>query len=344
MPRFSLLAVALIALLLTSVSANAQWIPQSSGTNGELRGLSVVSPDVAWASGVRGAVTRTINGGSAWVADTIPGASKLDLRAIAATSTNVAHALSIADSGRVYRTTDGGHTWSQRFMSLRKGTFFDAIRFWDARHGIAVSDPVDGRFVIITTSDGGDSWTGMPSDRMPDALPNEGAFAASGSLLEVQGASDVWFATGGATVARIFHSSDRGKSWTVHDTPIRAGTAAQGIFSVAFRDARHGVIVGGDYTKATLGGRNVALTSDGGSTWALVDSASAPQGFKSAVAYVPGSAGKKLVAVGLNGTHASNDGGMTWTSTDTIPYNSLQLVGKSGYAAGPKGRVAKYSP
>jgi photosystem II stability/assembly factor-like uncharacterized protein len=62
------------------------------------------------------------------------------------------------------------------------------------------------------------------------------------------------------------------------------------------------------------------------------------------VAYVPGSAGKKLVAVGLNGTHVSNDGGMTWASKDTVPYNSLQLVGKSGYAAGPKGRVARYAP
>src|SRR6185369_4229828 len=148
---------------------------------GELRGLSVVSPDVAWASGVRGTVVRTTNGGAKWVADTIPSANKLDLRAIAATSTNVAHALSIADSGRIFRTTDGGRTWSQRFMSLRKGTFFDAIRFWDARHGIAVSDPVDGRFLIITTSDGGNSWSEMPSDGMPAALANEGGFAASGS-------------------------------------------------------------------------------------------------------------------------------------------------------------------
>jgi photosystem II stability/assembly factor-like uncharacterized protein len=292
---------------------------------------------------MRGTVVRATNGGRKWVADTIPSASKLDLRAIAATSADVAHALSIADSGRIFRTTDGGRSWSQRFMSVRKGSFFDAIRFWDTRHGIAVSDPVDGRFLIITTSDGGNSWSEAPSDRMPAALPNEGAFAASGSCLAVFGASDAWFVTGGASVARIFHSSDRGKSWTVHDTPIRAGTPSEGIFSVAFRDAKHGVIAGGDYQKANLGGRNVALTSDGGATWTLVDSASGPRGFKSAVAYVPGSAGRKLVAVGLNGTHVSRDGGMTWASTDTVPYNSLQLVGKSGYAAGPKGRVARFA-
>lgn len=336
--------VQFFAIIFAVTPANAQWTPQSSGTTGELRGLSVVSADVAWASGVRGTVTRTTNGGRTWVSDTIPTAARLDLRAIAATSANVAHALSIADSGRVFRTTDGGRTWSQRFMSLRKGTFFDAIRFWDARHGIAVSDPVEGRFVIITTSDGGDTWSEVPSDRMPDALPNEGAFAASGSLLAVHGTSDAWFATGGAATARVFHSADRGRTWTVHDTPLRVGSASQGIFSVAFRDAKHGVIAGGDYAKAALGGRNVALTSDGGATWTLVDSASAPQGFKSAVDYVPGSAGKKLVAVGLNGTHVSSDGGLTWAQTDTVPYNSLQLVGKTGYAAGPRGRVARYAP
>ncbi len=336
--------VALFALALGATAADAQWTPQSSGTTGELRGLSVVSPDVAWASGVRGTVTRTTDGGSTWVADTIPTATRLDLRAIAATSARVAHALSIADSGRVFRTTDGGRTWSQRYMSLRKGSFFDAIRFWDARHGIAVSDPVDGHFLVITTSDGGDTWSEMPSDRMPAALANEGAFAASGSLLAVHGTKDVWFVTGGAATARVFHSSDRGVRWTVHDTPMRAGGASEGIFSVAFRDARHGVIAGGDYAKPALGGRNIALTSDGGATWTLVDSVSAPQGFKSAVSYVPRSAGRKLVAVGLNGTHVSSDGGLTWTQRDTVPYNSLQLVGKGGYAAGPKGRVAKYAP
>jgi photosystem II stability/assembly factor-like uncharacterized protein len=342
---FSLPIAARVLVLLLAVtrSATAQWISQSSGTDAELRGLSVVSLNVAWGSGQRGSIVRTTDGGRHWVADTVPTATKLDLRAIAATSANVAHALSIADSGRIFRTSDGGRTWSQRFMSLRKGSFFDAIRFWDARHGIAVSDPVDGRFLLVATNDGGDSWKELPGAGMPAALPNEGAFAASGSCLTVYGSSDVWFVTGGASVARIFHSANRGKSWTVRDTPIRAGGASEGNFSVAFRDAKHGVIVGGDYQKPKLGGRNVALTSDGGVTWTLVDSASSPSGFKSAVAYVPGSGGKKLVAVGLSGTDESSDGGLTWTATDTVAYNSVQFAGSGGYAVGPKGRVGRNS-
>lgn len=332
----------LLALLVIAPPARAQWIPQASGTEAELRGLSVVSPEVAWASGMRGTVVRTIDGGRHWIADSVPGATKLDLRAIAATSPKVAHAMSIADSGRIFRTTDGGRTWSQRFMSVRKGSFFDAIQFWDARHGIAVSDPVDGRFYLITTSDGGESWQDVPTDRLPLALPNEGAFAASGSCLAVHGRGDVWFVTGGASVARIFHSPDRGRSWTVTDTPIRAGAASEGIFSVAFRDSKHGVIAGGDYQKPTLRGRNLALTSDGGATWVLADSTASPAGFRSAVAYVPGTAGRTLVAVGLSGTDTSSDGGLTWVSTDTVAYNSVQFAGTAGYAVGPKGRVAVY--
>jgi photosystem II stability/assembly factor-like uncharacterized protein len=321
--------------------AAAQWVAQKSGTQVELRGLSVVSPTVAWASGQRGTVIHTVNGGGLWTIDTVPGATALDLRSIAATSPRTAFAMSIGDSSRIFRTTDGGRTWSLRFVSTRKGSFFDAIRFWDAKRGIAVSDPVNGHFLLVTTSDGGDTWQEVPADRLPPALPNEGAFAASGSCLSVYGGSDVWFVTGGATVARVFHSSDRGKSWTVSDSPLRAGSASEGIFSVAFRDGRNGVIAGGDYQKPTLGGRNIALTRDGGRTWTLVDSVSSPPGFRSAVEYVPGTAGRTLIAVGISGTDVSSDGGLTWAAADTIGYNSVQFGGRVGYVVGPKGRVGK---
>lgn len=320
--------------------AGGQWLPQASGTSNELRGLSVVSPTVAWASGARGTVLHTLDGGVTWTRDSVAGAAALDLRSIAATSAKVAHALSIADSGRVFRTTDGGRTWSVRYLGLRKGSFFDAIRFWDAQHGIAVSDPVDGRFLIITTGDGGATWQEMSREGMPDALPNEGAFAASGSALAVFGARDAWFVTGGASVARVFRTRDRGRTWTVTDSPIRAGAPSEGIFSIAFRSATHGAISGGDYTKAALGGRNVALTTDGGKRWALVDSAAAPQGFRSAIAYT---GARSLIAVGLNGTDVSSDGGMTWTRTDSTAYNAVQTAGAVAFAAGPRGRVARVS-
>ena len=338
--RHSLIAVSALVLHLAAHPAAAQWDAQSSGTPVELRGLSAVSPSVAWASGQKGTVIRTIDGGRTWTAVVVAAAATLDLRAIAAISARTAFAMSIGDSSRIFRTTDGGRTWSLRFVSTRKGSFLDAIRFWDARHGIAVSDPVDGKFLIVTTKDGGETWQETPATGMPPALPNEGAFAASGSCLAVRGHGDAWFVTGGAGVARVFHSTDFGKHWVASNAPIRAESTSQGIFSAAFRDALHGVISGGDYAKAALGGRNVALTIDGGGTWTLVDSAASPQGFRSAVEFVPGTRGRELVAVGLNGTDRSHDGGLTWVATDSMPYNSLQFGGRTGFVAGPRGRVA----
>ena len=324
--------------------AEAQWHTLASPTEVELRGLSVVSPFVVWASGMRGTVLRTVDRGTTWERDTVPGAAALDFRAIAATSRDVAHVLSIGDSSRIYRTVDGGHTWSQRFVSTRKGSFFDAIQFWDAKHGIAMSDPVDGHFLIVTTDDGGDSWHEMPAAGMPEALPGEGGFAASGTCLIVRGERDAWLVSGGAKVARLYHSADRGRTWTVHETPLRAGVPSAGIFSVAFRDEMHGVISGGDYQQPTVRGRNLAVTSDGGLSWMLADSATSPAGYRSAVAFVPSGRGRILAAVGLTGTDLSRDGGVTWTSVDPLPYNSVAFASDdTGWAVGPKGRIARWS-
>ncbi|CAN5373770.1 oxidoreductase [soil metagenome] len=318
----------------------AQWIAQASGTSVELRGLSVVSPNVAWASGQRGTVLRTGDGGAHWSARIVPGAEALDLRAIEATSPTTAFAVSIGDSSRIFRTTDGGNTWSLRLILNRKGTFLDAIRFWDAKHGIAMSDPVDGHFYLVTTSDGGETWKEVPTDRMPPALPGEGGFAASGSCLTVWGRADVWFVTGGAATSRVFHSSDRGRSWTVAETPLRAGSSPRGVFSVAFRDARNGAIAGGDYEKPTLAGRNLALTRDGGMTWTLVDSTTSPRGYRSAVAFVVNTAGRRLLAVGTSGSDSSADGGTTWAPIDTVGYNSVQATRGVAFGVGPRGRIA----
>jgi len=337
--------VCAFALLAPCATAGAQWSEQHSPTDVELRGLSVVSPRVVWASGQKGTVIHTVDGGAHWTRDTIPGAGTLDLRAIAATSASTAHALSIADSSRIYRTTDGGQSWTRAWSATRKGTFLDALRFWDPRHGIAMSDPVDGRFLLLVTDDGGASWQEIPPSSIPAALTGEGGFAASGSCLTVQGTSDVWIVSGGATTARIYHSSDRGRSWTVHDTPLRAAVASAGVFSVAFRDARNGVIAGGDYEKPTLRGRNLAVTSDGGATWTVADSAQSPAGYRSAVAFVPGTSAHTMVAVGLTGTDVSDDGGRTWKSVDEVPYNSVGFASPTaGWAVGPKGRIARWSP
>ena len=266
--RESLLITILLAL---PTAGFAQWTPVPSGTDAELRGLSAAGSSVIWASGTRGRFVRSTDGGRSWRTDSVANAASLDFRAVHALDARRAWLMSAGEAekglARIYRTTDAGAHWSLVYGIEQKGVFLDAIAFWDAQHGIAISDPVDGRFFIVTTNDGGGSWARVPAEHLPAALPGEAAFAASGSCLTVDGESNVWIGTGGGATARVYHSSDRGRSWTVAETPIHAGSASSGIFSLAFRDGRRGVAVGGDYQMVRGGLPNVAVTDDGGRTW-----------------------------------------------------------------------------
>jgi photosystem II stability/assembly factor-like uncharacterized protein len=274
----------------------------------------------------------------------MPGASQLDFRDVQAVDANTAYLLSIGpgEASRIYKTKDGGRGWTLQFTNHNPKAFFDAFAFWDARTGIAVSDPVDGRFILIKTTDGGATWKELPRERSPKALEGDGAFAASGTCIAVQGRKNVWFGTGGGAMARVFRSTDGGDTWKVAATPITAGNASSGIFSIAFKDSRIGVIVGGDYKKENETSANVATTTDGGATWTLAGGAR-PSGFRSAVAYVPGTRGPMLVAVGPSGSDYSTDDGANWKSIDSTGYHAVSLAGADGWAVGEGGRVAKYS-
>ncbi len=298
-----------------------------------------MSPDVAWASGTAGTYARTTDRGKTWSVGTVPGADKLDFRAVKAFGEATAYLLSAGpgDASRVYKTTDGGKSWVMQFKSTDPAAFLDALAFWDESNGIALGDPVKGQFQLIVTADGGASWKPLAARALPPALPGEGAFAASGTCLVTRGEKDVWFATGGARSARVFRSGDRGQTWEVSEAPVAAGAASAGIFSIAFRDKDHGMVVGGDYRKPNEAGANAAITSDGGKTWRPLDKGLP---FRSAVAW----AKDRWVAVGTSGSHASADDGATWTPLDRENYNSVGFTPSGeGWAVGPKGRVAMLS-
>jgi hypothetical protein len=182
----------------------------------------------------------------------------------------------------------------------------------------------------------------VPFDNIPPSLPGESAFAASGTCLVVQGSRNAWFGSGGGPRARVFRSADQGLTWSVADTPIQAGTASAGIFSLAFDDARHGIAVGGDYRKEREAGENLATTADGGRTWAVPGPARL-RAYRSAVAYIPGSNGRRLIAVGPSGSDLSTDGGATWAPIGDAGYHALSIAPGGGvaWAVGEGGRVAR---
>ena len=162
--------IALLLVCLASTSAHAQWIKQNVNTTASLRGLSVVSEKIIWASGAGGTVIRTIDGGKTWNVIVVPGAEKLDFRDIEAFDANTAYVLSIGngESSRIYKTTDGGKTWNLQFKNTNEKAFFDAIACWDRNNCIAMSDPVDGQFPIISTTDG-KNWKPFISNQMAEA-------------------------------------------------------------------------------------------------------------------------------------------------------------------------------
>ena len=338
------LMVVLIFASWHNPASMGQLTTQESGTRARLRGLCVVSGEVAWAGGTSGTFLRTTDGGKTWQAGTVPGATSLDFRDVHATDDKTALVLSIGlgEQSRIYETTDGGATWATLYVNKDPKGFLDAIAFWDRSHGLVFGDPVDGRFVVLRTEDGGKSWKPSPIDGMPTALPGEGAFAASGTCLVLGRDGHAWFATGGAKVARVFRSTDRGRTWTAHETPVMAGTSSSGIFSLAFHDADHGIAVGGDYKEPDRAGSLVVLTSDGGQTWKL-PRGRPPGGYRSAVAYIPGTQGRTLVAVGPTGSDVSVDGGESWRAMGTTGFNSVGFAGPAaGWAVGEDGLVARF--
>jgi photosystem II stability/assembly factor-like uncharacterized protein len=317
--------------------AIAQWQRQPINSTADFRGLCAVSARVVWVSGTKGTHARTTDGGASWVVGTVPGAEQLDFRDVEGFGESAAYLLSAGpgEKSRIYKTTDGGKTWMLQFKNPDREAFLDAIAFWNETNGIALGDPVRGQFQLIATDDGGTNWKPLSAKSLPAALPNEGAFAASGTCLVTRGQNDVWFCTGAAKTARVFHSSDRGQSWTASDTPLVAGAASAGIFSIAFRDANHGLIVGGDYRKPNERGATAAITSDGGVTWTLIDRA---MPYRSCVAW----AKDRWIAVGTSGSDCSLDDGATWKPLDHENYNSVASTPTGDvWAVGPRGRIAK---
>jgi photosystem II stability/assembly factor-like uncharacterized protein len=348
-----LLALGLLASLTTLVSALApapaqagtglSWRDLQTGSEAQFRGLAPVSRKIAWVSGTEGTVLRTGDGGRTWK-DVSPGGDtgELEFRDIEAWDSLHAVILSIGSGGdsRIYRTDDGGRTWKEGFRNRSKAAFYDCLGFWDRRHGLAMSDPVRGKFRILSTSDGGRSWTERPRSGMPDALEGEFGFAASGTCLITAGKSDAWIASGGAA-ARVYRSTDRGKSWTVTDTPVVRSDAG-GIFSLAARDPQTLVAVGGDFEKPNKSADTAAYSRDGGVTWTAGGDL---DGYRSGSDFLPptaatGTPSLGVIAVGPTGTNVSFDGGVTWKDVRRGAFDSVECTGDGAcWASGSDGRV-----
>ncbi|HEY6889887.1 MAG TPA: hypothetical protein VI300_18950 [Solirubrobacter sp.] len=313
-----------------------KWKPVPTGSTQQYRGLDAVDARTAWVGGSAGEVLRTTDGGRSWQKLSPPGSDGLLFRDVEAQSALRASVLSIGggEASKIFTTADGGRSWRTAFVNEDPNAFYDCMAFYaGGKRGLALSDPVDGKFRIAATDDWGRSWHVLPNTGIPPAATGEFAFAASGTCLVTSG-RDAWFATGGGA-SRTFHSQDGGLTWTAGATPIPAAEAG-GVFSLAFRNPREGVIVGGDFTTPANGARASAFTRDGGTTWTPGGDLA---GYRSGVDWVT-FAPATLIAVGPTGSDISFDGARSWQPFDTAAYDAVDCVPLTCWASGPAGAVA----
>ena len=315
---------------------------QSSGTTEVLQAISPASVETVWVGGHGGVVLRTVDGGSSWERIAAPGGDSLQFRDIHGFSSRVAVALTAGQGpiSRIYRTADGGRTWSLRFLMDHPDGFLDCLDFWDGNRGFAYGDSFDGAPYILVTGDGGRGWTRVAASALPPAGEGEGGFAASGTCARAGAAGRGWIGTGAGGSARILATDDYGASWTEVAVPMATGEAA-GIFTLAVDAGWPVMALGGDLgARAEVVAGNAAASADGGRSWA--GAAAAPiAGAVYGSAAGGRSGARRVVAVAPSGTAFTADMGATWHAIPGVSAWAVDFAhgGRVGWAAGGDGRI-----
>ena len=309
----------------------------TSGTHTSLRGLSVVSDQVIWVSGSGGMVGKSVDGGKSWSWMTVPGYEKRDFRDIEAFDQMTAVIMAIAEPADILKTTDGGNTWKLVYENKTAGMFLDAMEFWNNDSGIVVGDPVNGRFFVTRSFDGGNTWRDIPFENLPKADSGEGCFASSGTNVRHLDRDEACFVSGGPN-SRLFI---RDKAI---DLPILQGKTTTGANSIAVKDyakehgGQHLIVVGGDFAHDTLQEKNCFLSNDGGKTWVRPNTP--PHGYRSCVEFI---GGHSILCCGTSGVDLSTDDGINWQLIATAGFHACRMAkkGKAVFLAGGNGRIAK---
>jgi hypothetical protein len=335
---FAMRSALVLLGVLIPVPLCAQFTLQNSNTTADLRGIHNVGGGVAWASGTNGTVLRTEDGGYVWQSCSIPpGAEKLDFRGVQAFDANTAIVMSSGpgDQSRLYKTTDGCHSWKLIFTNPDKDGFWDAI-VASRNGGLIVGDPVNGRFAIYGSSESGfERWDriGEKSDFKhfkfePSPYEGEGLFAASNSNVIGSPTMGLFFVTGGPMGGFFVYGvwSDHGAlgyptaGFAKLSLPLAKGKSA-GAFSIfcvdrsSPRPKQGCVVVGGDYLQPNSTDGVAAYNSNVTKRWR--PSKTQPSGYRSAVAY--DAAAKTWITVGPNGTDISTDDGRNWRAVHPDP-------------------------
>lgn len=329
------LLVATCALSMIIGRLNAQKI-QVIETNKpvSIRGLSVVNNKIAWLSSSSGYTAITRDGGHTWQWQQVKGFEKADFRDIEAFSDKEAIIMSSGTPALILKTTDGGVSWQLKYRNDDKAYFLDAMDFSNKKHGLILGDPIDKKFLLLETNDGGNSWRKFAN--LPDAEEGEAAFAASGTCLRISYRGDFLSIVTGGTVARHLVLEKPFKDWAYYDLPITHGKASNGAFSVSTGGL---VVVGGNYSNDKYAD-SVSSYFSGHPTY--TKSRQPPNGYQSCIELI---APQIYLSTGTPGSNISSDHGVIWHQFDTTSFNVCRKAkkGKLVLLAGDKGKIGIFT-
>jgi len=324
--------ILILVCLFNQLTTNAQGIHVlTSGEKTSLRGLSVVDDRVIWVSGSNGKVGKSVDSGHTWKWITVKGFEKTDFRDIEAFDETSAVIMGISEPAYILRTADAGETWKIVYENKIKGMFLDAMEFWNSNSGIVVGDPIDNKIFIARTFDGGISWRDIPAANYPLTDSGEAMFASSGTNVRKLTKQEAVIVTGGLRSRLLIKNKQI-------DLPLLQGKQSAGANSIAIKNNKIMIIVGGDFTTKDSSTGNCVITTDAGKTW--IFPVTAPHGYRSCVEYI----GKKnWICSGLSGIDLSNDEGNNWQWISKESFHVCRKAknGKAVFLAGIGGKIGK---
>lgn len=309
------------------------------------RGMSVVNEKVVWVSGNQSVVGRSTDGGQTFTLVQIQGYPDLELRAIKALDKDAAIVVSSGSPGYIFKTFDGGISWRKVFEDNRPEIFLDAVDFWDKDKGVVIGDPIDRRFVLFKTLDGGNTWHPFDTAMRPWAVNGESLFAASGTSFKCMPKGSIGFVTGGSVSVMHWLQIDK-KYQRFELKSMQQGKNSQGAFSFDF-NKNSMLIVGGDYasdtTKTKQGAYSYKYSKDG---LELLNMKPFYSGYRSCVSFIGSS--PEFISCGTNGVDVNNlnriivhpTAGKGNISEESFHVVQSDKTGKLVVLAGSKGKIA----
>ena len=325
-----------LSLIGLSLSAQTQTVKLlTSGMRTSLRGLSAVNDSVVWVSGSGGMVAKSTDGGNNWKWLPVKGFEKTDFRDIEAFDSNTAIIMGVDSPAYILKTTDGGVSWKTVFRRDIKGIFLDAMELDEKGNGFIIGDPLEDTskfhtFYMLACLGNNENWNDMFTGLAPLADKGEACFASSGTNIRKH--KDYFVFVSGGMSSNFYGEHGKVK------LPLLQGKESTGANSIALKNKKRMIVVGGDFNAKDAVTGNCAITKDGGKTWFLPETP--PHGYRSCVEFI---SEKTWITCGLNGVDITKDDGSIFTQISKEGFHVCRRtkVGKSVFFAGNNGKIGK---